>query len=1346
MELNFRKVLCINLIGKEGCKYKVIDKIDRGGGGNVFVCVDDDENQFAVKIFSRLGRDDTERSRKRFINTYSFLYQLKHENVIPVIDYEKCKYDGNSLPFYIMLIARENLKDYFKRNEIKEKTYEVERILNQILDGLIYLHNEGYVHRDIKPKNILVFPDNKIKIADLDIGHIPDKYKKESIETLPEDYSQKGFYKTIEERASDDPRADIFALGKVIMHLLTGGKQEAGIIISQVNHSFSRRFDNIIAKMTKDNIDERYPSLIEVKKALLLYFNTAETKLRNSLDDEIYRKFFDLDQNLAEEFDSAVSLLKQENLSRRFSQSANSFQYICKILQKHLDRWYSEALFIPKRSRELKEQLLNELNNICQFFTIIADHEKDTNKPEFEGKIEEFEKIVKKLLKSNINVINALDNLLEKKNPVLDDVDELISLLSNPSHSQYFFTRLKSPKWLDLLIEKEFFSNPPEHEIEQPLMIHIWPQINYLINISSIRPQKVLSILNDISPIVHFSINRSILLCINNMPVEISKQALPLIKKLSSNFSIAESIYLKKLVKAFIFEKEIESVYSILEIILIKEGKRQKKEFLLSDDVYYLILDYQDIFDQLIIIDKNTKELRVLRLLCKILSFNLYLNSNNDSDKVKDYSEIWRTSIKSESDIYETKDTKNLLVNKIRDYFSEIDSTNHQLIKEGFKILEKYELTIFKRIRLFIINAFPNIFSEELLKYLCNENFFFDDKLWSEYYTLLKNHFPKLSENQKQLIFEWIKKGPKIQFIEKDFDTTQKYEKFKSEVISAWLRRRMEPIHRYLKPELREKYENLIKKFGKIEEPQFYNKMEHPRFFSGSPLKDSELKSLKISELISYLQKWQPNEKDFLASKSGLGVALYRLISENTEKFEILLDYLDEIPFYYFSHIIRGFSSSLKKNKPLQIAKKVDKIIQTFRKYENDYTLKQYYEVSKAIFNFVQEALNIENIKLSNEIINQVRNFILDMLTLDKFESKKYQNLSQYEDIVAYSINTFKGNLILTFLSYAVYHGRNMDITKKDKMTSEVKEVFNKLLDPGIGSAEIIRSILCSHLNIIFYLNKEWLLSNIKELFPEKNKDLWRIGWESYIAYSDLNPIIYEVLRNDYRNAIVEFQKYSFSNKMSKGLAGHIILLYVYDLAELNDKSIIHLFFENVDLQTRSNAMWFILHLWDNNKGTAQEGKILHKILNIWEYRINQIQNIESLDLKKFERELKWYPRLFNKLPKGELQIMILTKVIELIEGRIETSIIDIMDVLKKYTEKYPNLVLKNIEYLLKGSQESYFIGRDEIKIIKIMEIIAEKGGIKVFRNELKKITELLLSKGHYEIKNAQFYPSLNIS
>lgn len=86
MKIPLDKVKNQKLTGQED-EYIVIDKIDKGGGGNVFACVDSEEKIFAVKIFSRFIDDQTSKIVIRFKTIYNLDHKFQSKN--------KCKIRAN---------------------------------------------------------------------------------------------------------------------------------------------------------------------------------------------------------------------------------------------------------------------------------------------------------------------------------------------------------------------------------------------------------------------------------------------------------------------------------------------------------------------------------------------------------------------------------------------------------------------------------------------------------------------------------------------------------------------------------------------------------------------------------------------------------------------------------------------------------------------------------------------------------------------------------------------------------------------------------------------------------------------------------------------------------------------------------------------------------------------------------------------------------------------------------------------------------------------------------------------------------------------------------------------------
>jgi serine/threonine-protein kinase len=146
-----------------------------------------------------------------------------------------------------------------------------------VADGLAYAHERGVIHRDIKPGNIMVLPDGRVKIMDFGIARLQESDVKTQSGVLlgsPQ-------YMSPEQVAGQslDGRADIFSLGVVLYEMLTGVKPfDAGDLTqllfwvvnlphkppSERNASLPAVIDYVIARALKKDPQERYATAAEL--------------------------------------------------------------------------------------------------------------------------------------------------------------------------------------------------------------------------------------------------------------------------------------------------------------------------------------------------------------------------------------------------------------------------------------------------------------------------------------------------------------------------------------------------------------------------------------------------------------------------------------------------------------------------------------------------------------------------------------------------------------------------------------------------------------------------------------------------------------------------------------------------------------------------------------------------------------------------------------------------------------------------------------------------------------------------------------------------------------------------
>ena len=119
----------------------------------------------AIKVLKKQYTEENEHIERFFTRQIKLTKDLDHPNIVKLIDYGK-KDDTYFLVYE--LIQGLSLDAYLKKN--RPTISQIEKISLSILKGLSYAHNMGLVHRDIKPQNILITQDGKVKITDFGIA------------------------------------------------------------------------------------------------------------------------------------------------------------------------------------------------------------------------------------------------------------------------------------------------------------------------------------------------------------------------------------------------------------------------------------------------------------------------------------------------------------------------------------------------------------------------------------------------------------------------------------------------------------------------------------------------------------------------------------------------------------------------------------------------------------------------------------------------------------------------------------------------------------------------------------------------------------------------------------------------------------------------------------------------------------------------------------------------------------------------------------------------------------------------------------------------------------------------
>lgn len=247
-------------------EFEIIRKIGEGGLAEIYLARQKSLNRnIAIKVLHpRITKN--EEVVKRFERESITLARMSHPNIVHVIDRGE---DNGRLYFAMQYVDGTNFKDVLASGK-----WSLERklaIIIQTLKALDYAHKNGVIHRDIKPANILIDPEENALIADFGIAQL--------LEQEPTDRTESGVvmgtyaYMSPEQKVDSalvDHTTDIYAVGVMLYEVLIGKKPIGRFKLpSELDSSFPKRYDDIVAKALQSNPSDRYQKAVEMKDELL---------------------------------------------------------------------------------------------------------------------------------------------------------------------------------------------------------------------------------------------------------------------------------------------------------------------------------------------------------------------------------------------------------------------------------------------------------------------------------------------------------------------------------------------------------------------------------------------------------------------------------------------------------------------------------------------------------------------------------------------------------------------------------------------------------------------------------------------------------------------------------------------------------------------------------------------------------------------------------------------------------------------------------------------------------------------------------------------------------------------
>lgn len=254
-----------------GKRYEVLSKVGAGGMADVYKGKDHMLNRYvAIKVLKKEYKEDENFVRK-FRSEAQAAAGLMNPNIVNVYDVG----EDRGLYYMVMeLVEGITLKDYIeKKGRLSHK--EVISIAIQMCTGIGAAHNAQIIHRDIKPQNIIISRDGKVKVTDFGIA------KATTSNTISSNAMGSVHYTSPEQARGgfSDAKSDIYSIGITLFEMVTGevpfdGESTVAVAIkhlqeeiappSEIVPDIPYSLEQIILKCTQKNAERRYGSTTEL--------------------------------------------------------------------------------------------------------------------------------------------------------------------------------------------------------------------------------------------------------------------------------------------------------------------------------------------------------------------------------------------------------------------------------------------------------------------------------------------------------------------------------------------------------------------------------------------------------------------------------------------------------------------------------------------------------------------------------------------------------------------------------------------------------------------------------------------------------------------------------------------------------------------------------------------------------------------------------------------------------------------------------------------------------------------------------------------------------------------------
>ena len=302
------------------------------------------------------------------------------DNIVKLIDYTTGEFEdyGNCGFIFLENIDGDTLSDI---EVLEYSNIQRYKIIEQLIEAIQVAHENNIIHRDINPKNIMVYNDNKIKLIDFGISKIKDMVNTDTVYQFAT--NRYASPEVVQHSENATEQSDIYSLGAVIYYLFTGETPPlANEFESYIQKSgMDKTLQEIVKKMISYNLNDRYKDIFEVKNDVLQFLKeiiksnkkyivqlnsyTLQHMKNTSLVPE--NKNFNeiLNEDIYNDFLESYIDIEKSDDDEKYIFYGNSFMFECLYkIESQMFLVYKVKKVYPEKRQYIKKVMMKVLGNV----------------------------------------------------------------------------------------------------------------------------------------------------------------------------------------------------------------------------------------------------------------------------------------------------------------------------------------------------------------------------------------------------------------------------------------------------------------------------------------------------------------------------------------------------------------------------------------------------------------------------------------------------------------------------------------------------------------------------------------------------------------------------------------------------------------------------------------------------------------------------------------------------------------------------------------------------------------------------------------------------------------------